>query len=439
MTDDEHSHDQELVLGALHNRGLVSSEELKAVLGKSQPTVSRVLASLSGRVLAFGNARARRYGLPRPIRGHPARQSVWWTDEQGSEHEFGALTFLIGGIVYVDSKFIQRFVFKDLPWFLTPLRAQGFLGRIHARRFQYAGLDADPERWDLESALFAALQLHDAPGAITLGNADHRQEPSHLFSDDASLPCGLDRLAQDIASTLPAGSSAGGEQPKFLAMMDGKQHVLVKFTPPRPSPFGDRWHDLLWAEWLAGRVLESHGFDVTQARVVQSDKRTYLVSERFDRIGAAGRRHVLSIGDVHKAFVADAYSQWATTAADLERQGRLGATDAKRASTLLGFGRLIGNTDMHSGNLGLFVDLQDLAKGRFRLAPVYDMLPMRWKPNPEMGGAADYGPFEPELSPITRPALTVARDYWERMGGLAEVSAGMRGLAREMVRRLARA
>ena len=410
-----------------------------AVLGKSQPTVSRVLASLSGRVLAFGNARARRYGLPRLIRGRPARQPVWWTDEQGRTHELAMLTFLAAGMVYIESESIQSAAYRELPWFLTALRAQGFLGRIHARRFQYAGLHEDPEQWDLEGVLFAALHLHDAPGAITLGDAGHHQEPSHRLADGARLPGGLDRLARDIASTLPAGSSAGGEQPKFLATLDRDRHVLVKFTPPRATPFGDRWHDLLWAEWLAGRVLQAHGFEVAQAQVVSSATRTYLVSERFDRIGAAGRRHVLSIGDVHKAFVADAYSHWAATAGELRRQGRLRPPDAQRASALLGFGRLIGNSDMHSGNLGLFVDRQDLAKGRFRLAPVYDMLPMRWKPNPEMGGAADYGPFEPELSPITRPALPVARDYWERLGGLDEVSAGMRGLAREMVRRLARA
>jgi hypothetical protein len=157
------------------------------------------------------------------------------------------------------------------------------------------------------------------------------------------LPGGLDRLARDIASTLPAGSSAGGEQPKFLATLDRDRHVLVKFTPPRATPFGDRWHDLLWAEWLAGRVLQAHGFEVAQAQVVSSATRTYLVSERFDRIGTAGRRHVLSIGDVHRAFVADAYSHWAATAGELRRRGRLRPPDAQRASALLGFGRLIGN------------------------------------------------------------------------------------------------
>lgn len=34
-------------------------------------------------------------------------------------------------------------------------------------------------------------------------------------------------------------------------------------------------------------------------------------------------------------------------------------------------GQLIGNTDMHSGNLGVMVAAADLGPGRFTLAPVY--------------------------------------------------------------------
>lgn len=103
MKNPINSKDQERVLGVLHSRGWVSSEDLMAVLGKSQPTVSRVLASLSGRVLAFGNARARRYGLPRLIRGRPARQPVWWTDEQGRTHELAMLTLLVGSMLCIES------------------------------------------------------------------------------------------------------------------------------------------------------------------------------------------------------------------------------------------------------------------------------------------------------------------------------------------------
>ena len=434
------SQDQERVLGVLHSRGLASAQELMHALGKSQPTVSRLLSSLSGQVLAMGHARARRYGLPRPIRGQNARQPLWWTDEQGAQSPLGMLTFLASGLLYVESPSIQLQPAKELPWFLAPLRAQGFLGRLHARRLVHAGMGADPELWDLESTLYSASHLHDAPGAITLGEAARSRVVARLPAPDAGLAAELDRLAQDVAGTLPAGSSAGGEQPKFLAVLHGGQHVLVKFTPPRPSPFGDRWHDLLWAEWLTGRVLADHGFEVARAGMVQSARRTYLVSQRFDRTGiagATGRRHVLAIGDAHRAFVADAYSHWAATAAELQRQRRLPEGDAQRAAALLGFGRLIGNTDMHSGNLGLMVGLDGLAKGRFQLAPVYDMLPMRWKPNPETGGAADYTPFEPERSPMTQPSLAAARDYWQRLAGLDTVSARLRAVAAEMARRVA--
>ena len=198
-------------------------------------------------------------------------------------------------------------------------------------------------------------------------------------------------------------------------------------------------NDLLWAEWLDGQVLAAHGVEVARAHVVQSARRTYLVSERFDRIGPTGRRHVLAIADVHPAFVAGAYTHWAATAAELARQRRITALDAQRVAALLGFGRLIGNTDMHGGNLGLTVALADLAKGRFGLAPVYDMLPMRWKPNPEMGGAADYTPFEPEISPMTRPAWVPAQAFWAQLAGLGQVSAGMRALAAKMANRLAAA
>lgn len=47
--------------------------------------------------------------------------------------------------------------------------------------------------------------------------------------------------------------------------------------------------------------------------------------------------------------------------------------------TLFAFGQLIGNNDMHFGNVGLAVEPPQVdARGRFTLAPSYDMLPMRF-------------------------------------------------------------
>ncbi len=57
---------------------------------------------------------------------------------------------------------------------------------------------------------------------------------------------------------------------------------------------------------------------------------------------------------------------------------------------------MIANTDMHFGNLSLFVDsVADLEKGQFTLAPCYDMLPMRYRPDGGVVFDADYAEFDP--------------------------------------------
>jgi hypothetical protein len=176
--------------------------------------------------------------------------------------------------------------------------------------------------------------------------------------------------------------------------------------------------------------------DVAETRVVDSAQRRYLISARFDRIGARGRRHVVAVGAAHQAFVPDAYVHWAASCEALARQRRLSPLDARRAEALLHFGRLIGNTDMHSGNLGFFVAPEDLAKGRFRLAPVYDMLPMRWRPDAVLGGAADYSPFEPDARSLGSPAAGPARVFWQRLAALDGASRALRGVAAAMADKL---
>ena len=58
-------------------------------------------------------------------------------------------------------------------------------------------------------------------------------------------------MADAAADRLPAGSSAGGEQSKFTCHVDDDP-VIVKFSPLRATPFGERWYDLLQLEHLAG-------------------------------------------------------------------------------------------------------------------------------------------------------------------------------------------
>lgn len=426
--------ERQTLLAALATKGLMSSQELQLLLGKSQPSVSRLLAEMAADVLPLGRGKSSRYGLPLSIHGRPAQQPIFWTTETGEIHEFGTLSHLAGPLLHIDSPWITPGPWTGMPWWLSPVQAQGFLGRLLAERLMAsAGLDSNPERWGLSDILFAALHLPDACGAISLGEASPAVSPARLPKTRAALPAALDRLAQDAASTLPAGSSAGGEQPKFLAQEAGGEHVLVKFSPPRGTPFGERWHDLLHAEWVASQVLDENGIAAANTQVVVSAQRSYLISHRFDRVGSQGRRHVLSIGAAHQGFLADGYANWAASCAALARQKRLSVAEHERVVTARYFGHLIGNSDMHSGNLGLFVAREDLAKGRFALAPIYDMLPMRWRPNPNLGGLPDYQVFEPEARSLQHSAAaSLAREFWARLGECQAISPALQALARKM-------
>ncbi|MDB5817315.1 MAG: hypothetical protein JWQ11_955 [Rhizobacter sp.] len=433
--------DRQAILGVLASGKVVTSAELQVATGRSQASVSRMLAFLPAEVVTLGRGKSTRYGLPKSIHGRSAQQPVFWIDEQGAARQIAVLSLLAGNWVHVEGqappgRSLESLAQGTLPWFLSPLRPQGFLGRVLAQRLAPNGLDSNPDRWDLESVLFAAINLHDAPGAIVIGDLHPASTHSLLPDDENAWALALDALSSDVASTLPVGSSAGGEQPKFTAQLESGDHVLVKFTPPRGTPFGERWHDLLIAEALACEVLSAHGVDVATCHTVHSDRRTYLVSRRFDRIGATGRRHVVSIGAVHEAFVAGRYSNWAQTAHALLRQQRLGRIAADQVRALLAFGRLIGNTDMHSGNLGLLVTQDDLPRGRFKLAPVYDMLPMRWRPDATLGAAPDYAPFDLDAASLASGARVPALDYWSRLAGESRVGKPLRIVAWEMAARL---
>jgi hypothetical protein len=424
------SSDHHLILGLMSARGTVTATELMVATGKSQPTISRLLADLAPQVVKIGKARAARYGLPQSIHGRPPQHTVWWTDEGGRRTDVGTLTYLANQTIHVESAVLGDYSGESLPWYLMTLRAEGFLGRLAARAMATLGVESEPERWSLETVLYAALQVHDAPGSITVGFQDDAGHRVRLTPE--AIDQQLDAAAEAVATTLPAGSSAGGEQPKFLAHLDGRGPVIVKFSPPLNTPGGRRWSDLLYAERLAGATLTRHSLVTAPAHIRQTGQRTYLMSERFDRVGATGRRHAVSVGNAHRAFVHGVYRNWAESCEALASRGSLSREDANAARTFLEFGRLIGNTDMHSGNLALFVQLQEIRKGRFKLAPLYDMLPMRWRPDARAGGVAEYTRFSPDAGALSSDAAPIALEFWQALSGLQEVSPQLRAVAEQM-------
>ena len=317
----------------------------------------------------------------------------------------------------------------SLPWWLSPLRPQGFLGRQFARlRPDFA---SDPDQWTLAQTLYMAVNhLPDPPGAFAIGSQNPLDDvPISIGERDAAF----DRMADAAADRLPAGSSAGGEQPKFTCRVRDDP-VIVKFSPPRGTPFGERWHDLLHLEHLAGETLREHGIAAARTQIVQTQRRTYLQSSRFDRLGTsradgrAGKRHVVAASALHDAFVHAPRRHWVATCEALSAHHLLAHAHVGTVATTYLFGQYIGNTDMHFGNLSFFVD--DVTQPIFLPTPVYDMLPMIWRPGIH-GGELDAVPVKPQIQPAGFDAQAAlarnwAIEYWGRAASLPTLSGVLR-------------
>ena len=432
------------LLAALRRAGVASARALGDTLGISQPTVSRLLTQAGDRVIRIGQARRSRYAVTREVRGLGDRWPLYRIDARGRPQELGELVALHNDGCLLQAGRLPGWLrddfgeglFPGLPWFLDDMRPQGFLGRMFARAHAAElGLGEDILRWNNDDVLTALLlRGEDGPGQFVLGE---RALEKALSASAAGLPVGerqlrYAELAERALSGPQAGSSAAGEQPKFTACVVEEdrslRHVIVKFSEPvHANPVGRRWADLLVSEHIAACLLHERGIASARTELVWSGDRLCLESTRFDRVGAHGRRGVVSLAawsDAHDG-VRDG---WPDTAERMRREGWLSDAAVDDVTRLWWFGRLIANTDMHYGNLSFFLDdTLPLA-----LCPSYDMLPMHYRP-----GASGNLPITPLQARPPRPdvlaqwqqATTWATDYWQRVGEHAQVSDAFRDIA----------
>ena len=113
-------------------------------------------------------------------------------------------------------------------------------------------------------------------------------------------------------------------------------------------------------------------------------------------------------------FVGQARAPWPVLVAQLAHAGQVLPEAAEQAALLYAYGVLIGNTDMHNGNLSFVSE-----HGRpYSLAPAYDMLPMAWAPSAG-GGLPQHAPplaLHPSVpAQVWRQALVVAHRYIQRV------------------------
>jgi hypothetical protein len=393
-------------------KGPAHSRQLIDIIGVSQPTLSRSIAGMGPEIVRIGAARSIQYALRDTTRGF-AEVPVYRVSAEGQIRRLGLLVPVRpdGFVMLQDEGTTLHF--ESLPWWIRDMRPAGFLGRAFAISFAAKlGLPADISAWTDAHSLRALIQHgDDLVGNLLLGDiarARFIQASAPVPIDVTDYPA----LAEAAERGEVAGSSAGGEQPKFVAY--NGRHVLVKFTAQSDNTVTGRWRDLLLAEHLVGRVLTDSGLPAVVSRIVDIGPRRFLEVERFDRVGPLGRRGVHSLTSLDSEFVGDAVSPWPVLAARLATSGVITSEAAEVATILYSFGVLIGNTDMHNGNLS-FVS----AHGRpYEIAPVYDMLPMAFRPGSSgnLPNSLNSANLQSCIPPTTwRLALDLADAYLARM------------------------
>ena len=429
--------------GVLARRAEVSAGDLATALDVSIPTLHRLLKEFGDRVVATGKARRTRYALRRELRGVAAPLPLYEIDSTGRAalrahlalvHPQGSCMDLAGSGWPVPDASRDGW-WGGLPYPLNDMRPQGYMGRQFARAEHRAlAVPANPHEWgDDDVAHVLSHRGSDVSGNLILGDrAFERWQAATVAPLDPFKPravaAAYARLAEHAIGAGVAGSSAAGEFPKFSATRalggSATPHVLVKFSGADRSAAVQRWADLLVAEHLALECVATlPGVASARSRIVTGAGRTFLEVERFDRHGFFGRSRLTSLATLDAALLGAGSSDWTALAMRFQALGLLAAEDVEHVNLVGWFGRLIANTDMHTGNLSF------VPHGRLMLAPTYDMLPMLYAPLP--GGELPTRSFEPALPlPPQRTAwlaaCTAALVFWQRAAADARIGAAFR-------------
>lgn len=431
------THQVQDLLDRLPPGQVVPAAELLEGLGITRPTLGRLVAEAGGRVVRLGRTRATAYGV-RQVSAAGSEWPLFRIRGDGTLEELGQVVALTGDTFHVqvegDRPNLVRppegditGYFPGLPWYLDDLRPQGFLGRTFAhRRGRELGLPEDINRWQMGDTLQALVRAGGTEAGDLLLGGDA------VAAALAALDAPPDRVGADArALTYPqwataalegedVGSSPGGEQPKFTATVEhaaGRYAALVKFALPDAGEAAERWADLLVCEHLALEVLRDAGVSAAASTIVQTDRHTFLEVQRFDRSpDTLGRHGFVSLLALSSAFVGDVTLDWGLAGEQLCAERWIDQETAAGMARLHAFGRLIGNTDMHQGNIGFH--LAD--EGLLQLAPIYDMLPMSLAPS-RTGVLRATTPISP-VAPLRAGQLAhlqwaapLATAYWARV------------------------
>ncbi len=438
----------------LARRPAVGAADLAVPLGVSIPTLHRMLQELGdGLLVSTGKARRTRYSLRRDLRGEFAPLPLYEVDRDGRAERIAALDLVrpqgsclsLAGTGWPVPEESRDGGWDGLPYPLYDMRPQGYMGRQFARaEHRHLGVSPNPQEWGDDDIAWALSRSGvDVSGNLILGDGAFARWQATKLTPAAPLrPRAIGaayvRLAEQAIGVGVAGSSAAGEFPKFTAQREragsATPHVLVKFSGADQSAAVRRWSDLLVCEHLALESIAGlPGGVAARSRIVEQAGRTFLEVERFDRHGAFGRSRLISLATLDAALLGAGTSDWMVLAERFQGIGLLDAEAVERIRHLWWFGRLIANTDMHTGNLSF------VPNDRLTVAPAYDMLPMLYAPL--AGGELPTRQFEVPLPlPPQRAAwlsaCAAALSFWNGAAADTRISASFRRICAADAKRL---
>ena len=398
----------------------VELEALQAHFGVSQPTLSRWLKVAGDAVCRLGRTRGSRYARTRHLPGIGAVIPVHRVDEAGQLQQAGVLYFLSTGEVWFEPPKGSGRLFEGLPPFAEEMRPQGYMGRGFLQRHQDLELPPRIADWSNDQVLLAlARRGEDCTGDLILG-----EESLNRYLATQVQEVHRDSYPERARTFLAegAGSSAGGEQPKFAVFTEDR-HVLVKFADASAGSAGQRWQDLLACEHFALEAVRAAGLDAARTQWFDLQDYRFLEVERFDRIGPRGRRGLLSLRAIDNEYIGLG-TNWTDVSSRLLADHLLSQEEVRRIRWLDTFGQLIGNTDRHLGNVSCFVE----APGQFRLAPIYDMLPMIFAPDGAHLVNREFKPAPPTATnlDVWADAARHALTYWDALVSSSDLSEDFR-------------
>lgn len=233
----------------LHN-GPATAATVISHFQTSQSTFSRLSSAIPS-CIAIGASRARQYGIRRRIFGIEDDIPVYQISSEGHIHLKGELIPLEGNayVFYTDNRSHYE-IFHGLPFFLSDLRPQGFLGRMVPQNNSNLNLPESIIEWTDDDVLrFLVSRGESLAGDILIGGQSYLRHINNLarhpdYVESKQRHALYPSLAESTMKGGTPGSSAGGEQPKFVTTVrsdaSAYQHVIVKFSPPVASTNGRR-------------------------------------------------------------------------------------------------------------------------------------------------------------------------------------------------------